>query len=127
MIVIGMLTVIFSLGVFFSLDIWRGTSFRSERDIVVSILTKARSRAMANQNESSWGACLFGGMYVIFQGSTCAAGDTISPSGSATTSWPIGGIVFDQLSGDSAGGSVVVTEDNRTATVTVNHEGTISW
>ena len=48
LVVIALLGVIFSLSVFISLDTYRGSSFRNERDTLVGVLQEARSEAMNN-------------------------------------------------------------------------------
>ena len=56
-IVIAMFGALLALGLFMSMDAYRGFSFRSEEDTVVSLLQKARSRAMNNMNQTPWGVC----------------------------------------------------------------------
>lgn len=132
LIVISIISFIGTLGLFISMDAYRAYMSRSERDTVVSILEKARSRSMANLYQTSWGVCYAAPNYIIFRGSACIPGaltnETISASpsaGIAGLSAP--GIVFTQLSGMTTGATIVITENGRTETITINNEGTILW
>jgi len=130
LVVMAMFSVLVGLGLFMSMDMFRGYSARSERDVVVSALGKARSRAMANLNQSPWGVCVLEGGYVIFQGTVCAAaagGESIPVSKAAAVSGLSPGIIFTQLSGTTTPATVAITENARTSTVTINYEGTIIW
>lgn len=130
LVAIAILVTIIGLGLFMSLDVYRGFSHRSERDTVVSLLTKARSHAMANIYETSWGVCYISPNYIIFRGSTCTAGvstnEVLAASPATVVNWPTA-IVFTQLSGDSAGGTITLTQNAKTDTITINNEGTINW
>src|SRR3989344_4568836 len=48
-IVIGLFAMLIALGLLLSMDVWRGSSFQSEQDVVTSLLYKARSRAISNE------------------------------------------------------------------------------
>lgn len=119
-VVMAIFTLLIGLGLFMSMDSYRGFSFRSERDVVVSLLEKARSRAMANIYQTPWGVCTIGSDYVIFRGTTCTPGGATNES-LAKKSPAVGvsgfssGIWFSQLSGTTTGGTVVVTQDTRTS------------
>ena len=56
-VVIGILTVIIAFGMVIDLNVFKGDTFRAEEATIVSILEKARSRAMANMFESPHGVC----------------------------------------------------------------------
>lgn len=129
-VVIAIFGALIALGLFMSMETFRGTLFRSEQDIVVSVLQKARSRAMANMYQTSWGVCYITPDYVIFRGTECTAGlptnETIpaSPASAVTFSAPI---IFSQLSATTIGGTITLMQDGRTSTIAVNQEGTIGW
>src|SRR3989344_5249325 len=73
-VVIAIVGLIFGLGLFMSFDVYRGFSHRSERDVIVSLLERARSHAMANVGQSAWGFCEdAGNNYIIFHGTVYAA------------------------------------------------------
>lgn len=128
-------SVILALGLLMSFEAFRGASFRSERDTALAVLQKARSRSMANIDESVWGVHYAASpdyTYTIFKGSSYSAGaagnEVVDGNSDATvTGWPAGDIVFTQLSGTTTPASVTIAENSRTVTVTVNYEGTILW
>jgi Tfp pilus assembly protein FimT len=132
---IGILMMLFGLGLFMTMDAFRGYTFRSERDTIVSLLEKARSRSMANIAQTSWGVCYIAPDYVIFRGTTCTAGVATNENLSAnaavaaasnfSSTFPV--IVFGQLSGTTTAANITVVEDARTSTISLNHEGTIIW
>ena len=129
LVVIAIFTLLIGLGLFMSMEAYRGFSFHSEQDTVVSVLQKARSRAMANIDQTAWGVCYISPNYVIFKGSTCtvAGSDLIPANPSVTIAGLSGGIIFSQLAGTSTGGVITVTQNNRVSTTTINYEGTIIW
>jgi hypothetical protein len=129
LIVIGLLTIVFSLGLFLSMDAYRGYSARSERDTVVGLLERARSRAMSNIDGKPWGVCAIGPNYVLFPGTSCVAGGSSEslPMNAGTTVAFSAPIVFSQLAATTTGGTVTITQNGRTDTVTINYEGRIDW
>lgn len=132
-VVIAILTGLMGLGLFMSMDSYRAYLSRSERDTVVSLLERARSHAMANIYQTPWGVCYISPNYIIFRGTTCTAGAATNEATPANPGVAISGldstspIVFSQLSGSTAGGVVIVTEQGRVSTITINYEGTIIW
>ena len=119
---------------------FRGVSFRSERDTMVGVLQKARSRAMANIGQSSWGVHYEGSpqyTYTIFRGAAYSAGASTNEvlhgnKGAIVLSDPVPGpladILFTQLSGTTTGNaSAKITENSRSTIVSVHYEGTIIW
>src|SRR3954466_3570125 len=76
LVVTAIFAVIISLGLLMSMETFRGTTFRSERDTMVGVLQKARSRAMANIKQSQWGVHyqMSDHTYTIFKGSTYIPG-----------------------------------------------------
>src|SRR3989344_8804448 len=77
LVVLAIIGVIMSFGLIMSLDSYRGYLLRSERDVLVSTLERARSRALNNYYQSAWGVCYTTPNYIIFKGTTCTTGDTI--------------------------------------------------
>ena len=126
------------LGLFMSMDVYRGASFRSERDVFVSLLQRARSRALANINQLPHGLCYddVSLSYVLFRGATYVAGASTNemvPTNSKVSfsGFPLcssgAGIVFTQLTATTTETNIAVTENARTETVSTNSEGTIVW
>ena len=132
-IVIAILGVIMALGLFMSMDSYRGTLSRSEVTTIVSMLEKARSRSMANIDQNTWGFCYTNNTYIVFEGSACTQGLTsneeIAASGGAVISGlsAANPVVFAQLSGTTTPVTFTVAQNGRTSTLQLNNEGTIIW
>lgn len=143
-VVIGLFSIIAAFGLFVSMDDLRGYRFHTERDVVVSVLHKARSQAVNNMcfgggctDGKPHGVHFMAGQYVIFQGSTYATRDTAldevvpQEDGATTVTGPTD-VIFAQLSGmvttnPSTAGAVTVAGPSRTSVITVGPEGTITW
>lgn len=146
LISIAILSVLLGLGLFMTMDAYRGFSFRSESATAVSALEKARSRAINNYFQTPHGVCYdsTSRSYVIFRGSSYTAGaatnDTLEGSPSATVSgFPLcrsaSYVVFEQLTGKlvpqltpaTTELTITISQDARTASIHINNEGTINW
>ena len=144
LVTLAVVTALIALGLFISMDVYRGFLHRSERDTVVSLLQRARSHAMANIGQSPWGFCKdAGGSYVVFRGASYAPDEvetSVAASGApAITGMPQCGsppgpppneIVFTQLSGTTTSGIPDITIKQGAApadTITINDQGTIIW
>jgi Tfp pilus assembly protein FimT len=129
-IVIGLFTMLAALGLCVSMDTFRGGLHRSEEAMAVSLLQKARSSAMANDDQMPWGVCVQEHNYVLFRGATCAAGGVtdeeipLQDTSTVTFSAPI---IFSQLSATTSGGTITIVQGTHTDTIVVNQEGTILW
>lgn len=126
-VVIAIFSLLLTLGLFMSFETFRGTSARSEEDVIVSLLAKARSRAMSNVDQSPWGVCYRDGSYVLFAGTACASGEETAASPTATTTGLTSGVVFSQLAGTTTPTTITLMQGDRRATTTINYEGTIIW
>jgi Tfp pilus assembly protein FimT len=138
-VVFGLLTMVLALGLFISLDVYRGFGNRSERATIAALLARARSHAIANVGESPWGVCedTSAKTYALFRGAGYAAGayvdETVPASGAATvTGMPPcaagQGIVFAQLSGTTTATTTVVKEGaGPDSVISINDLGTIIW
>src|SRR4051812_11137981 len=100
-VTLGILSALFALGLLVSLDAYRATMSRSERDTIVAIVERARSHAVYNSSQSAWGACLLGGQYVIFRGTDCAVTSTSEqyPANAAAQPAFSNPVTFEALSG----------------------------
>lgn len=139
LLAIGIMTTIFAVGLLMSMDTYRGYSRRSERDTLVAVLERARSRAMANVNQHSWGVCFDGTNYIIFSGPNYEGAittETIPGNPSVTVAdtseaprLPCGngGIVFAQLTGDTSEVTITVTQGQVVSNISTNIEGLIDW
>jgi prepilin-type N-terminal cleavage/methylation domain-containing protein len=132
LIVITILAGLAGLGLFVSIDFYKSYAFYSERDIVISIVQKARSQSLANINESKHGVYLENGRYTIFQGENYASRnavyDEIIQAYSLVANSGLREIVFEQLNGSpSATGSITLSEGLRSSTISIENEGRINW
>ncbi len=135
LVVVGIFILLASLGLFMSLDTYRGTSVRSERDMVVVLLEKARSQSMNNINQATHGFCFdnAGKNYAVFEGLNyaVAVNKEFTPAGNITLApdCSSGGVIFEQLSGSLVGSpvSLVLTQNSQSRTVSINSEGLIDW
>ena len=57
LVVIAIMSVILSFGLVVDLNIFKGDSFRAEQSTIVSVLSRARSRAIANLFYDDHGVC----------------------------------------------------------------------
>jgi hypothetical protein len=130
--VVGILSILISLGLFIGNDFYRGYSLRLERNIVVGVLQKARNQSMSNIGQSNHGIYITNDGFTIFQGPSYAGRNisldqTIFSSPSVTHSGS-NEIVFSQLSGQSnASGTINLNNGISSTTINVNYEGAISW
>lgn len=145
LIVISLLVIIMSLGLIISFDIFKTSSFRSEKSIVVSVLQRARAKSLNNINEKRHGVRFETNplRYIIFECSGCTAypgasgsDETIESSGknySITQPSVPFDVVFEQLSGDcvssncSTSLSITIRDAARIYTININKEGRIDW
>lgn len=139
LVVMGILSIILSYSLIVSFDAYRGYTIRSERGIIVSILSRARSRAVTNYFQSMHGVCYDGlaKNYILFQGQSYALATIKETTGAnpvtAFTSSPSaffcsnGGVVFTQLSGTSTPVNIVLSGNGQSFPITINYEGTIIW
>lgn len=139
LVVIAIFSMIVGLGLFMSMSTFRGTIHRSEAATIIGILEKARSRAMNNINQASWGVCYVAPNYVIVKNPTgvCppapssvtdsfVANPGVAAASDFTNNFPAA--AFAQLTGNTTSVSFTIKEDGRPdTTVTLNNEGTIDW
>lgn len=131
LVAMGIFTLLASLGLFISMDFYRSYSFRSDTASLVSAIMRARSRSLDNINGSPHGIFIASSSYTIFQGTSYAARD-----GSYDETFALGGdtrtsglteAVFARLDGQTTDGTLIVTDEIHTATISLNHEGRIDW
>lgn len=145
LVVLGILAVIGSFSVIMGIDGYRRQIFRSDRDVLITALQHARSKAISNiclgsgcSNGKSHGVYIGTNTYVMFQGlcyaSPCVRDpndvsvDTVIEADPNVERSGISEIVFEQLSGDaSTVGNIILTEDGHTSTITIGSEGQIIW
>ena len=139
LVVICIVGVVAAMSLFIDINSYRGDAFRSEINNLGIALQTARADALNNINQKKHGVAIFPADYsegyVVFEGDNYANRDNsldnkIKASYKTTldASSPVE-IVFDQLSGNALDGNVILLdpERNLTATISLNHEGEISW
>ena len=134
LIVLGLIMLVAGLGLFLSMDVYRSNSLHAEKNIVVSILQKARSRAMNNINENKHGVHFGAGKYILFTGPDWTL-DPHPEDVSATTNVTATGttdVVFDQLTGNASCSpappcAIALKNDLQTFVISINSAGQISW
>ncbi len=137
--------MVISFGTLTDLNFFKGDIFRSEQTKIVSILEKARSRAMANMFQVNHGVCYDSTLnnYIIFRGNTCnptASTSEIIPAelniatvSVFTTSFPT--VIFKQLTGNltpelsPATNEIIINIQDgiKTANIKINNAGRINW
>ncbi|HEY4498247.1 MAG TPA: prepilin-type N-terminal cleavage/methylation domain-containing protein [Candidatus Paceibacterota bacterium] len=131
-ITMAILAIIGGLGLFVSTDFYRGYILRTERDTLVSILQRQRSRALNNVSDSHHGVFLETDQYTVFQGNSYASRnpdyDEVINLPSSVVIGGINEVVFESLSGDSsASGDITISRDPQTFTISLNNEGRINY
>jgi len=139
LVVLGVLTVVAALTLTLSMQSLNGYAVRSERDVVVSLLQKARSQSMTTIHKVAWGVCLdtVTAQYILFRDEYVAGSSsnerTDASSGVVVHSVPNtflcdhGGLVFSLLAGTTSPVVLTVTQNGRSNTISINYEGTIDW
>ena len=130
-VVIGILTVIIAFGMVIDLNVFKGDTFRAEEATIVSILEKARSRAMANMFESPHGVCYISPDYVIFRDGICdklGTDETVPSNTNITVSFiSATSVIFNQLAGTTTGATIRITDGVKIEDIIINNEGRINW
>jgi prepilin-type N-terminal cleavage/methylation domain-containing protein len=141
LVVMGLVVVVVAFGLNINFDYYTGTLFRSERDTVVSVLERARSRATNSVGDSSHGVCYVSPNLILFKGTVCQMDDIsnevivlderlVITGISATSS-----VIFEKLSGnltpqispESNEFIISLTLSSRTGKISVNNIGRINW
>lgn len=133
LVTISILAILIGMGLFMSLDFYRHTLVNDERDLVVSLLLKARTQSIDNLDQLPHGVCFVAPNYVIFRGTACTAtsstseltpkGGGINITGLTATS----SVIFNQLSGDASTTSITLSQDSNVKVISINNEGRIDW
>jgi Tfp pilus assembly protein FimT len=131
LVVIGILIGLFAIGSLFDTSSLSRQTVSSEQAMLVSILQKARSRAMNNVDHVKHGVHIdpSSDQFVIFEGSSYVGAPTDEEIPRNTSIVPSGATdaVFDQLSGNSADASITLTQGPQAKTIDIKANGLISW
>ena len=133
---VGILTTLAGFGLFVAVDQYKNYVLTSERNTVVSLLQKARGRALNNISEKRHGVAIQPtgkpSSYVLFRGLSYSARDPIYdeevPVSQAISFSGITEFTFKQLSGDAlTAGTVTISTTEKSLSIAVNSEGRITW
>lgn len=133
LVVLGIFIFIASFALVVSMDSYHGYNFRTEQDLLLGVLQKARSQAVANVNQKPHGVFLDASstQYTLFQGTDYSHRDTsfdlvfkgnsgYSLSGTTST-------VFTQLSGTTTPATVTLDDHTHPIfNICINSEGQIN-
>lgn len=131
-VVLAILTVIVSFGTVVDFSSFTSSTIENEESKIISLLQKARSRAMNNMNQTTHGVCYISPDYVIFEGTTCTSGEPIPANvniaSNGATIFPA--VIFNQLTGNTNSATDIIihiTDGVKERDITINNEGTINW
>ena len=126
LVVTAIIGLIIGFGMIVDWSVIGQNNFSAEQTKIVSILEKARSRAMANMFESPHGVCYVAPNYILFR-DTCGGGFTepIPANANITVTFPT--ITFEQLTGNATGDTINITDGTKSADIIINDAGTINW
>ncbi len=143
LVVMGLVLMVVAFGLIVSFDDYRGFTFRNERDIVVSVIQKARGQAINNMcfgagcTDGKAHGVYFGipGQYVVFQGASYATRDTavdevIEARDKASVLSGMQSVVFGRLRADATtagGATLTISQPGHTSTITIEPEGRVWW
>lgn len=140
LVTLAIFALMAGIGLFMSFEAYRSATRRSERETIVSLLERARSRAMANIDQSAWSVCYDAGDYIIAKGSACddsTAHDRVEANAgvAGTSNFSIfdspNEIVFSQLTGNVAAAVsteqvITVVQNGKSEEIKINYEGRIN-
>ena len=131
-VTIGILAVILSLGYFVGFDFYKNYALHSEKDLLLSVLRKARSQALNNVDAAPHGVYIGDSSYTIFYGNSYVSRDSqydenirkasgISASG-------LNEVVFASLAATStASNTIILNNGQKSFFIDINYEGRINW
>lgn len=130
-VAVATLAGLFVLALPVAIDFYQNQLLASERDNLVGILRRARTLALVNKGGSAHGVFIGPDENIIFEGASYAArnaaeDETFSRSNAVTITGP-SELVFAALSGDSSSSTLTLKVEQRTATISINSEGSILW
>ncbi len=133
-IVLAVMISILSFGSILDINNLKNDTFANEEIKIISILAKARSRAITNYYNSDHGVCYVYPNYIIFRNrTTCTpTSDTdetiptnINILSQPDTIFPT--FIFARLSGKTTGATIHISDSVKKADIIINHEGAINW
>lgn len=130
-IVIGLVGVLTACSVAFSMSSVSRTHALSERDLLVSLLTQTRAKAVANVQEKPHGVYIETDNYIVYEGTIYeeeSLTNRIIPRNSHVTINGLKNIIFQQLTADVENtGTIEIVEDTQIYRIEINSAGRINW
>jgi Tfp pilus assembly protein FimT len=138
LVVMGIFVLVCGFALLFSMDTFRGSTFQGDRDLLVSLLQRARAQSINNMCTASGctdgkphGVAIVGNTYVLFEGSSYTGPSTSDSVLSASQMIARSGateVVFSQLAGTTTSKKeFTLTYGDRISTTTVETNGRIWW
>ena len=137
LVIVGLFGLLAAMGAFIGFDSIGRSSVHSERDLVVLMLTGARTRALANVNQVAHGVHITADKIIIFEGLSYSGttepatdrNDAIDMTPEPAT------IVFKQLSAEATDGNnicnplctITFKQGPQVDTIEINGQGRIDW
>jgi len=140
LVVLTLFLIVGATALLVSMDTYRGTSFRSDRDLLVALLQHARIQSINNICAGS--GCKDGkahGVHIdqsahtftAFQGVTYASRDISQDQAfnenPTTVATGATDIIFTQLTGVSNAQLITLTANGKTSVITIDTSGRIAW
>lgn len=131
-IALGILAVIFGLGLPITLDAYLNQQLNTERDNLVTVLRKAQTQAFSNKNQAPHGVYIASDKYIIFEGDSFGSRQSIlDEEFSKSPLINIGGleeIVFSQITANpNTVGAISLSDGRKVLNIQINEEGAINW
>lgn len=136
LVVFGIMAIIISFALVMSMETYRGSSFRGDRNTLVAVLERARALSIGNvcigtcTDGKAHGVHIQAGTYVLFHGNSYVSSDpnnTIFDANTLVTHSAVMDIVFSQLAATTTGAQIVLKSGEHISTTTVSTEGQITW
>jgi len=130
-IVVSLLSFIFSLGLAVTFRSYESHLFNAEIDTLANILIKARSNAQSNMLKSAHGVFIKESDYILFSGLLFDENNSMNQKTPRNKSIAVTGmqeVIFEAVSGNpDASGDILLTNGNQTGSISISQEGRIDW
>ena len=131
LIVIGIIAILVSLTLPLGLDFYRSQQLETQSQGVIQALRRARLKAMAVENDSSFGVHLTNDNYILFKGDTYVPGDPYNEVFDLPliiNAIGLQEIVFSKLEGKpNVTGDIILKNDSDIRTININEIGRINY
>ena len=112
-------------------NFFTSSAVQSERDTLISLITRARTYAITNKNSAPHGIAISAPSFTLFQGASYAARaaqfDEPFPRTNSVTITGPSELVVTPLSGDTTPGTFTLSLGTTSRTVSINSEGMMEY